>query len=114
MRTNEVVIEKVKIWLQENGKSHQWLAEELNISKALVGHMLSGNRTIQPKRIPELAKVLGMSVNELMEDSSLNSKRLVVQLRGTTSNRRSKQEVQELLFVIEDYLGLKRGQTNGS
>ena len=109
MRTNEVVIEKVKVWLQESGKSHQWLAEELNISKALVGHMLSGNRTIQPKRIPELAKVLGLSVKELTEDSSLKSKRLVVQLRGSTSNRRSKQEVEELLFAIEDYLGLKSG-----
>lgn len=109
MRTNEIVSEKVKIWLQENGKSHQWLAEELNISKALVGHMLSGNRTIQPKRIPELAKVIGLSVKELTEDNSLKSKRLVVQLRGSTSNRRSKQEVEELLFTIEDYLGLKSG-----
>lgn len=107
MKTNEVVIQKVKKWLQENGKSHQWLAEELSISKALVGHMLSGNRTIQPKRIPELAKVLGLSVKELTEDSSIKSKRLVVQLRGSTSNRRSKQEVEELLFTIEDYIGLK-------
>ena len=107
MKTNEVVIQKVKNWLQENGKSHQWLAEELSISKALVGHMLSGNRTIQPKRIPELAKVLGLSVKELTEDSSIKSKRLVVQLRGSTSNRRSKQEVEELLFTIEDYIGLK-------
>ena len=109
MTTNEVVIEKVKIWLQENGKSHQWLAEELNVSKALIGHMLSGNRTIQPKRIPELAKVLGVSVKELTEDSSFKSKRLVIQLRGSTSNRRSKQEVEELLFAVEDYLGLKKG-----
>lgn len=107
MRTNEVVIEKVKNWLQENGKTHQWLAEELQISKALVGHMLSGNRTIQPKRIPELAKILGLSVKELTEDSSIQSKRLVVQLRGSTSSRQSKQEVEELLFAIEDYLGLK-------
>ena len=109
MRTNEAVIENVKSWLQENGKSHQWLAEELNISKALVGHMLSGNRTIQPKRIPELAKIIGLSVKELTEGSSIQSKRLVVQLRGATSNRRSKQEVEELLFAIEDYLGLKSG-----
>lgn len=114
MKTNEVVIGKVKIWLQENGKSHQWLADELKISKALVGHMLSGTRTIQPKRIPELANILGLSVRELTEDSSLKSKRLVVQLRGSTSNRRSKQEVEELLFAIEDYLGLKRGESNES
>ncbi|MGB6409232.1 MAG: helix-turn-helix transcriptional regulator [Planococcus donghaensis] len=107
MRTNEVVTEKVKNWLQENGKSHQWLAQELGVSKALVGHMLSGNRTIIPKRIVELANVLGLSVKELTEDSSHGSARMTIQLRGTTSNRKSKQEVEELLFAIEDYIGLK-------
>jgi hypothetical protein len=107
MRTNELVIQKVKAWLQENEKSHQWLAQELNVSKALIGHMLSGNRTILPKRIVELANLMGISVKELTEDTSHASKRLSVQLRGTTSNRRSKQEVEELLFAIEDYIGLK-------
>lgn len=107
MRTNEVVIEKVKSWLQENGKSHQWLAQELHVSKALVGHMLSGNRTILPKRVIELANIVGLSVKELTTDSSHGSKRLTIQLRGTTSNRKSKQEVEELLFAIEDYIGLK-------
>jgi transcriptional regulator with XRE-family HTH domain len=107
MGTNEIVIEKVKAWLQENGKTHQWLAQELNVSKALIGHMLSGNRTILPKRIVEFANLMGISVKELTKDTSYNSKRLSVQLRGATSNRRSKQEVEELLFAIEDYIGLK-------
>lgn len=51
MKTNEIVILKVKTWLEENGKSHEWLADELDVSKALVGHMLSGRRTVLLSRI---------------------------------------------------------------
>lgn len=108
MKTNEIVIQKVKAWLEEHGKSHQWLANELNVSKALVGHMLSGKRTILPKRIEDLSKVLGIPMKELVEDTSIQSERLTIQLRGNTTNRRSKQEVEALLFAIEDYVGLKR------
>lgn len=107
MKTNEIVIVKVKSWLKENGKSHEWLADELGVSKALVGHMLSGRRTILPKRIEALSKVLDIPMKELLEDTSIQSERLTVELRGKTTNRRSKQEVEALLFAVEDYVGLK-------
>ncbi|MFD1886495.1 hypothetical protein [Paenibacillus wenxiniae] len=45
MRTNNVVINNVKAWMEKNSKSHQWLADELNVSKSLIGHILSGKRT---------------------------------------------------------------------
>lgn len=107
MKTNEIVIQKVKGWLEENRKSHKWLADELGVSKALVGHMLSGKRTILPKRIEALSKVLDIPMKELTEDTSIHPDRLTVQLRGNTTNRYSKQEVETLLFAIEDYVGLK-------
>lgn len=108
--TNEIVSSKVKIWLEKNGKSHEWLAQELNVSKALIGHMLSGNRAILPKRVLDLSRILDVSVKELTEDNSLKSKNLTVQLRGTTSNRLSKQELEEMKFLIEDYISLKAGE----
>lgn len=109
MKTNEIVIQKVKTWLQENGKSHQWLADELGVSKALVGHMLSGKRTLHPKRIEEISNILGIPMKELVEDTSVQSERVTINLRGKTTNRRSKQEVEALLFMVEDYVGLKNG-----
>lgn len=106
MKTNEVVIKNVKYWLKENDKTHEWLAEELNVSKSLVGHMLFGKRAILPKRIEALSKITGIPMKELVKDSS-HSGNLTVQLRGQTSNRRSKQDLKSMMFAIEDYFGLK-------
>ncbi|WP_322924730.1 helix-turn-helix transcriptional regulator [Paenibacillus campi] len=108
MRTNEIVIEKVKAWMQEHDKSHQWLADQLHVSKSLIGHMLAGNRTLLPKRIVELANLMGVSVEQLTQSTSSEEKRCSVQLRGAVSNRRSKQALEELLFAVEDYIGLKK------
>lgn len=106
MKTNEIVIHKVKAWLNKEDKSYQWLAEQLAVSKALVGHLLSGERTLQPRHIEQLAAVLGISVKELLAQEQQQG-HLTVQLRGNTSNRRSKRELDALLFAIEDYIGLK-------
>lgn len=106
MKTNEVVIKNVKYWLKENDKTHEWLSKELDVSKSLVGHMLSGKRAILPKRIEALSKVTGIPMKELAKDNS-QSGGLTVKLRGQTSNRRSKQDLKSMIFAIEDYIGLK-------
>lgn len=106
MRINDIVVKNVQNWLKANDKSQQWLADELNVSRALVGHMLSGRRAILPKRIEALSVVLNIPVKELVKDSS-QSENLTVQLRGQTSNRRSKQDLKSMMFAIEDYIGLK-------
>lgn len=106
MRTNDIVIKNVQNWLRENDKSQQWLADELKVSRALVGHMLSGRRAILPERIEGLSKATNIPVKELVKDSS-QSEKLTVQLRGQTSNRRSKQDLKSMMFAIEDYIGLK-------
>lgn len=107
MKTNEIVIRKVKAWLDESQISYQMLADDLNISKSLVGHMLSGERTLLPERIEQLAKRMGISVAELVRNDSIQTGKLQYQLRGKTSNRRSKRALEELLFSIGDYVAIK-------
>lgn len=107
MRTNEIVIRKVKTWLEQHNISYQTLANKLGISKSLVGHMLSGERTLLPERIEKLADLMEISVTELVRDESFQTGPLKYQLRGTASNRRSKRELEALLFSIEDYVALK-------
>lgn len=107
MKTNEIVIRKVKNWCEQHKISYQMLADDLGISKSLVGHMLSGERTLLPKRIEKLADLMGISVTELVRDESFQTGQLKYQLRGATSNRRSKRELESLLFSIEDYVALK-------
>lgn len=107
MKTQEIVVTKVKAWLEAEGKSYQWLADEIGISKGMVGHLLSGNRVLQPRYIELLAKLMKLQLVELLQEEKKEKGLLTVYLRGTTSNRRSKRELDSLLFAIEDYVGLK-------
>ena len=107
MNSNTIIVNNIKTWLQGNQKSQQWLAQEIGVSKALVGHMLNESRVIQPQRIVAIAKALGVSVNELTTDASMREERMTVELRGKLSNRRSQMELERLKFAIEDYVGLK-------
>ncbi|ACA42249.1 hypothetical protein KQ41_06875 [Lysinibacillus fusiformis] len=107
MKTNDIVINKVKKWLEAEDKSYKWLAEQLGVSKPLVGFMLNGERTLKPERIEQLAKIMGITTKELVQSDAIKKDQLTVNLRGELSNRRSKRELDSLLFAINDYLGLK-------
>lgn len=114
MNTQEIVTGKVKAWLETEGKSYQWLAEQLGISKGMVGHMMLGKRVLQPRYIEQLAKLMKLQLTELLQTERKNKGPLTVQLRGNISNRRSKRELDSLLFAIEDYVGLKELVTDES
>lgn len=59
MNTQEIVVKKVKAWLEAEGKAYQWLADELGLSKSMVGHLLSGTRVLQPLYVERIAKLMG-------------------------------------------------------
>lgn len=107
MNTNEIVIRKIKAWLAQHDITYQVLADKLDVSKSLVGHMLAGERTLLPERIEKIAELMDLSVAELMRDESFQTGPLTYKLRGKTSSRVSKRELEALLFAIEDYVALK-------
>ncbi|MDM5246122.1 helix-turn-helix transcriptional regulator [Lysinibacillus sp. G4S2] len=107
MNTYEVVITRVKKWLESEGKSYQWLADQMGISKSLIGFILKGERTLKPERIEQIAKIMNLTTKELMESEVITKDKLTVNLRGKLTNRRSRRELDSLLFAIEDYIGLK-------
>ncbi|MGD2198443.1 helix-turn-helix domain-containing protein [Lysinibacillus fusiformis] len=107
MKTNDIVINKVIKWLVAENKSYQWLAEQLGVSKSLVGLVLKGERTLKSERIEQLAKIMGITTKELVQSEATKKDQLTVNLLGELSNRRSKRELDSLLFAINDYLGLK-------
>ncbi|MFJ7982188.1 helix-turn-helix domain-containing protein [Lysinibacillus xylanilyticus] len=107
MKTNETVISRVQKWLDLEGKSYQWLAEQMGVSKSLVGFIMKGERTLKPERIEQLARIMNITTKELMQSEVITKDKLTVNLRGELANRRSRRELDSLLFAIEDYIGLK-------
>lgn len=108
MNTSDTVLKNINEQLKSQGKSRDWLAQQTGLSSSMIGHMLSGNRNIIPKRLVQIAQALEVSPSVLMKDPA-KEERFTVKLRGETSNRRSKTEMSSLLFVVEDAIDLKRG-----
>lgn len=107
MKTNEVFIDNVKQQLKNMDKSNEWLANEIGVSKSLIGHIFRGERQLLPKRMEEIATALNTTTSELLKDPNAAAVNYTVSLRGNTSNRASKKEIKSLLFAIEDSLQLE-------
>ncbi|MEK5266680.1 helix-turn-helix domain-containing protein [Weizmannia sp. FSL W8-0401] len=105
-KANEAAIKKVRDWLDTEGKSIQDLAEEVGISKSLMGHILTGKRQFLPNRMAQVAKVMGITVEELLaEDRS--EKPYVLSLRGKADSRAAKRQLENMLFAIEECLRIE-------
>lgn len=107
MKSNEHVLDRIKLLLQEQGKSYQDLSNETGISKSLIGHMLSGERVMKSEHLVAIAKALGTQVKDLVKVNEINEP-LEVIIRGELTNRQSKRAFEAVLFAIEDYVTMKQ------
>lgn len=105
MKTNDIIIKNLQHWLNENGKSQKSLADEMNISELLVEHILSGKRSLLPEHIEVLSELMDTPIKNIARDAS-HSGDLTVEVRGQLTNRRSKQDLDAMLFAVEDYIKL--------
>lgn len=104
---NQVVIQKIKAWLSENHKSIQWLADEIGVSKSLMGHILTGERALLPKRIVQIARIMGTTVEELVAANQSEKPEYEGVLRGTVQSSVAKRHMSYLLFAIEDCVHMR-------
>jgi plasmid maintenance system antidote protein VapI len=84
-------------WLKKHNKSYQWLADELGVSKSFIQHMINGTRTFTSERIFQVSNILGVSVNELINNER-ESKEYNVQIRGEISTREGESALQNVIF----------------
>lgn len=105
---NKVAIDKVRAWLEKEDKSIQWLAEEIGISKSLMGHILTGERQFLPERMSQVAKVMGITVEALITKEIDAKKAYTISLRGKADSRVAKRHLNNMLFAIEDSLRIEK------
>lgn len=109
MKTNSIVIEAIKKKMIENNKSYSWLANEIDVSKALIGHMLSGKRTMKSERLVSITNALGISLEDLLSKNNEDyTSAISVDMRGKLSSRKAKRLFDSSLFAIEDYMTMKQ------
>ncbi len=97
MSINRVVADYVTNWLKGNGKSYQWLADELGVSKSLVQHMVNGNRSFTSERIFQLSKIFDVSIDELIDEKQ-STFGYAVHLRGEISTREGQSTLDHIIF----------------
>ncbi|MEH6941858.1 helix-turn-helix domain-containing protein [Bacillus sp. JJ722] len=103
MNINDMVVDKVNVWLKEAGKTQQWLADEMGVSKSLVGHILNKNRNVQSAHIQKFADIMGISLKELISMKDPEEEIFSVQFRGNLTSKEAEKGLKYLLFAIEDY-----------
>lgn len=105
---NQAAIVKVKSWMAENGRSIQWLADQIKVSKALMGHILSGERQFLPKRMVQVAGVMGITIEELLAPEQVVEKEYTLSLRGNADSRIAKRHLNILLNAIQNSRHLEK------
>ena len=59
--------DNMQYFLDQRGMTQQSLAEVLGVSEQAVNKMIKGNKTISVKEIAEIAQVMRVSVDDLLE-----------------------------------------------
>lgn len=103
---NKILLTNLKSILKQRGKSYQWLADELGVSKAQVGHLLSGERKMTKDRLLSISQILNCEIDSFLPSTPVNGA-LAIELRGEFSGRKSKRSFEKALFAIEDYIALR-------
>lgn len=113
MNTNEKVIQSINDWLQDNGQTKKWLAEEMGVDRTLVSKLLSGDRPITPKRMSQIAEIIGLDLVPLLKEINKGNSELTYSLRGNFSNRKSQSEFNQMLHAIQSFVKLSGQLSKG-
>ena len=108
MNRNIMIINKVRKWLKESGRTYQSLAEEIGVSKSLMGHILTNKRQFTPERMIDVAKAMGVTIQDLISPEQTEEKPYSFQLRGSADSLNAKEDIRKMMFAIEDYLRIER------
>lgn len=89
--------------LDQRGLTQQSLAEALGISKQVVNKIVKGNKAINVKEIAEIAQVLGVSVDDLLE---MKDKESVVpdslSFMGTVQDEETLRKINRIRTAIDE------------
>lgn len=108
MMNNQLIISNIQNWLNNNGKSQKWLANEIGITTALISLIFNQKRKLQTKYLISISKAINVSLEELTSSTNKRSeKEPQVLLRGKISNEVSKKKIDQLLWDIENCVDLE-------
>ena len=93
--------------LSVQGKTQQFLAEQLGISKQVMSKIITGAKAINVAEISKIANVLNVSVDRLLETSVIQEPVHNFSFKGQVKSASTKQKIEILQKIIDEILWLE-------
>ncbi|MGX7029786.1 helix-turn-helix domain-containing protein [Vagococcus zengguangii] len=107
MKLNMRFATRVNKILSEEGISAEEFATMLELNTKYVRELLTGNRVVTKEIVKKTAEVLNVSVEELVKsDQKPGTDIEIVHLYGQFDSRQGRRAIDEMKFLINNYMGL--------
>lgn len=93
--------------LASQGKTQQFLAEKLGISKQVMSKIIAGAKAINVAEISKIASALNVTADRLLEVEGTQESGHHFSFMGQVRNERTKQKIELLQTVIDEILMLE-------
>jgi len=93
--------------LTAQGRTQQYLADRLGISKQVMNKIISGSKAINVAEISKIANVLGVSADSLLATNIEYEQKRVFAFMGQVENTQTKEKLEFLKTVINEILMLE-------
>ncbi|MEQ6389299.1 helix-turn-helix transcriptional regulator [Bacillaceae bacterium S4-13-58] len=105
----ERIGEKISTWINDRGYTQKYLSDKLNVSPQVMSKIINGKKSINIIEIRQIADIMGISVDELIGDTS-RSRTIedpIMFMIGNLNNEKSKEKLRFLDHVMDEMIELE-------
>ncbi len=93
--------------LREKGKTQQYLADSLNISKQVMSKIVMGAKAINVSEVSQIASVLEISIERLLRIREEEPETHNFSFMGRVENEKTKEGIKLLRTIIDEIIMLE-------
>ena len=101
------ILEQIKVMVQREKLTQEYLAEKMNISRSYVSMILKGDRVLNKDLIMKFADALDLSVEELLSSITVEDEDFIIRTRGEFNSRLARNKMSKIKVQMDDYIRLK-------
>lgn len=101
------ILEQIKVMVQREKLTQEYLAEKMNISRSYVSMILKGDRVLNKDLIMKFADALDLSVEELLNSITVEDEDFIIRTRGEFNSRLARNKMSKIKVQMDDYIRLK-------
>ena len=101
------ILEQIKVMVQREKLTQEYLAEKMNISRSYVSMILKGDTVLNKDLIMKFADALDLSVEELLSSITVEDEDFIIRTRGEFNSRLARNKMSKIKVQMDDYIRLK-------